>query len=190
MNMMDLNKMNMMNLNQMNMLMGVMNPQEKGKEISIGLKIQDNKIIYAKCFEKEKASILREKINLNNSNEKINAIALNYRIIDENLTIEENQIYNGSKLYMSSHIINIEFIVSRGNRFLLPLDENCPVGMAIILFIARKIRIPEMIFDVINNRKLHFLYKTFRLDIKDNTPIKEIFKENNISPRVTIIYFE
>ena len=91
---------------------------------------------------------------------------------------------------MSSHIINIEFIVLRDNRFLLPLDENCPVGMAIILFIARKIRIPEMIFDVINNRKLHFLYKTFRLDIKDNTPIKEIFKENNISPRVTIIYFE
>ena len=70
MNMMDLNKMNMMNLNQMNMLMSVMNPQEKGKEISVGLKIQDNKIIYAKCFEKEKASILREKLNLNDSNEK------------------------------------------------------------------------------------------------------------------------
>ena len=61
---------NQININQMNMLMSVMNLQEKGKEISVGLKIQDNKIIYAKCFEKEKASILREKLNLNDSNEK------------------------------------------------------------------------------------------------------------------------
>ena len=181
----NINQMNMMNLNQMNMMMGVTNQQEKGKEIRVELKFQDNRIINAKCFEKEKASVLREKLNLNASNENIHKITLDYQIIDENLTIEENHIYYGSKLYISSHIINIIFRVQTGNCHYFSLEENCPVGMAIILFLAKKIGKPEMIFDV--DRSLFFLYNASRLVIKDNTPIKEIFKGNLKGYTVTII---
>ena len=53
MNIMDINQMNMMNLNQMNMMMDVTNQPEKGKEIMVEFKFQDNRVIHAKCFEKK-----------------------------------------------------------------------------------------------------------------------------------------
>ena len=75
----------------------------------------------------------------------------------------------------------------KGNYLNFPLEENCPVGMAIILFLAKRIGKPEMIFNFINNTKLFSLYNASRLDIKDKTPIKEIFRVKHNSPKVTII---
>ena len=45
-----------------------------GLNKNVELKFQDNRIINAKCFEKEKASVLWEKLNLNDSNENIHKI--------------------------------------------------------------------------------------------------------------------
>ena len=169
------------------MMMGNMNQQEKGKEINVEIISPDSGIINVRCFEKEKASVLREKLNLNNNiNEKGKILTLDYQMIDQDLTIEENKIYNGSKIYISSKVINIVFVTHFGS-FSFPLDENCPIGIAMILFIVKKIGKLKWIFDLINNRKLLFIYNANKLNISDNTPIKQIFKGNNIIPNVKVI---
>ena len=169
------------------MMMGNMNQQEKGKEINVEIISPDSGIINVRCFEKEKASFLMEKLNLNNNiNEKGKILLLDYQMIDQDLTIEENKIYNGSKIYISSKVINIVFVTHFGS-FSFPLDENCPIGIAMILFIVKKIGKLKWIFDLINNRKLLFIYNANKLNISDNTPIKQIFKGNNIIINVKVI---
>ena len=184
--MMDLNQINMMNLNQMNMMMGNMNQQEKGKEIYVEIISRDSGIINVRCFEKEKASVLWEKLNLNNNINEKKILTLDYQMIYQDLTIEENKIYNGSKIYISSNVINIIFVTHFGS-FCFPLDENCPIGIAMILFIAKKIGKLKWILDLINYRKLMFIYNANKLNISDNTPIKHIFNVNKINPNVKVI---
>jgi len=102
-----------MNMNQMNLMMGNMNQQmnENDKEISLTI-ILENKIELIKCFINDKASILKEKCNLTKG-----ALTFNYKVIDTELTIGENGIFNHSLIYEKNGVKSITFRNTQGIRF-------------------------------------------------------------------------
>ena len=156
---------NSFNINQLNNL-----PSEnKNDEITIVIQSND-----FKCNKNVIAYSLINKLNHN--------LTINYRPIELNKTLEENEIYDGSIINITDQIYNLCF-EKNGIRKTLPLDGNCPFSFAITFYFNR--------FDSMDlyhkalAKKIFFRYNNNNLDINDKTPINKIFK--NYSPLINII---
>ena len=81
--------------------------KDKGKEIKIKMKLKNNKYGKLKIihlYEGDKASKIRDKYNI-----KQGFLINNYKCINEALSIKENEILNGSILYVTNSIYNVTF---------------------------------------------------------------------------------
>ena len=125
-----------MNMNpmMMNMNMNKLNEQkDKGKEIILIMRRENKENnIFVNCYEGDKASILREKCNANE------VITFNYKPINEYLSIKENGISNNAIINLTSSILNVSFSTSLGNNYIISLDQDCPVSVAIIFYCLEK----------------------------------------------------
>ena len=160
-----------MNMNPMNLMMGNMNQQmnENDKEISLTI-ILENKIESIKCFINDKASILEEKCNLDKG-----VLTFNYKVVNTELTIGENGIFNHSLIYEKNGVKSITFRNTQGISIQICLSDDCPLEIALIYYLMRLGRIMDR-----DNGRVSFLYNAFKLKFKDETPIKEIFSGNPI----------
>ena len=164
-----------MNMNPMNIMMGNMNQQmeDKGKEISLTI-ISENKKEYIKCFEGDKASIIKEKCNLT----KV-FLTFNYKLINCDLTIKENGICYNSLIYVKYYMINLIFKNTNGTTNVICLSEDCPVRMALIYYYMKFGKINHIMTNFGGgNVDSLFLYNQKVLKVEDNTPIGEIFTDN------------
>ena len=162
------------------MMMGNMNNinQLIKKEITVYVKLENNKTISVKCFENDMASIIRNKNNIIKG-----PLVLNYKLIYEHDSIIENGITDYSVINEVSNLFNVIFETMSGRKLLIALDENCPVGILIIHFFMRT-NISEIMktFD----SEISFIYNANHLRINDNTPIKKIFGFIR-NPRVSVV---
>ena len=170
-----------MNMEPKNMMMGNMNNinQPIKTEITVNVKLENNKIISVKCFEDDMASIFRKKCKINKEYLSLD----NYKMIGENLTVKENGITDYSEIHEVSIFFNIIFETNRGQNYIIALDGNCPVGMSIIHFFIRT-NLSEII-QAFNN-KICFFFNGTLLRIIDSTPIKKMFNGQN--PKVFVSY--
>ena len=177
---------NIMNMMPSNLMMGNMDKKIEDKKRKFYLTIiSEDKYEYVYCFSDDKASILKEKYNLN---EKF--LSFNYKIIDYNLTIKENGINNGSSIYVVDNCQNIIFENSQNIKIPITLSGDCPIGFALIYYyimIGRINFIMSMIFnEKVENEELNFVFNGETIQYKDKTPIKQIFS-NHPYPLVTIL---
>ena len=163
-----------MNMNPSNLIMSNMNQlmRDKGKEIYLTI-ISENRSELIKCFEHDKASILKEKCKFEGY------LTFNYKEILSDFTIKENGICDHSLIYVKHKFKNIIFKNSIGITKVFPLSEDCPIGIAFIHYFMRLGRINQFktIFDG-SKPELYFLYNYNILQIY-KTPIKEIFNDYN-----------
>ena len=175
--------MNNMNLNmdQMNMMMGNIN-QLTDKEIKV-IVISENKIDIVSCFENDSVITLKNKLKELNFND--GDLIHNYRALIPhlNLHLRDYGISNGSIIYIKSNIINVTFATANGIKTFIPLDGDCPLRMAIIIygFISQA----KNLFQGIKKNEIVFLFNATMLRFNDETPIKIIF-ENSPCPRVLV----
>ena len=138
--------------------------------------IQSN-IQNIKCYKNQKASIIEQKLR-----SKENILTYNYKPIELNKTIKENGIIEGSIINLTNQIYNIDFLKG-GNHYLVPLDGECPLKIAIISF-CEKCGEPELYYNALNNKN-NFYYRKM-LNILDDTPIKNIFL-TDFNPTVSVL---
>ena len=180
MNMMNNNPMNMMNNIPMNMNMFFPNfnqfENDKGKELKLKVKFENNEYNIS-CFENDKASILREKININ---EIDGYFIYNFKAIDPRITFEENGICSWDSIIEIKPLMNLTFNYLTKN--CLILSHDCPLNIAIYYYLL-KLNDPFFMGEVING-KISFLFNGSKLNIREETPIINIFKNNE--PVVTV----
>ena len=169
----------MMNMNMSPLMINMENLQqnEKGKEIKVGVQIQ-NEIFngkYVSFFEGDKASIIKEKFNI-----KENYLIYNYKEVDYSLTIKENEISDYSIINTTNQIYDVIFSDTSGNFKTFHLDLYCPVEMAIISYCIYK----NKVYDLIEG-SIFFLYNAYKIKIRDKTHIKEYFKVN-VNPKIVV----
>ena len=151
-------------------------PQNINKNDEISIAIQFN-IKNIKCSKKQIASVIEDKLDLKNIN-----LTFNYKPISFNETIEENGIYEGSIINITNQIYNIDFM--RGeNHCLINLDGECPFKVAVVSY-CEKAKDPKLYYKALKN-KITFLY-IHRLNILDETPIKDIFR-GYFNPRIYVL---
>ena len=168
------------NMNQMNMMMGNIN-QPMDKEIKV-IVISENKIDVVSCFENDSVDTLKNKLKELNFNEE--GLIHNYRPLSStNLNLRDYGISNGSIIYIKSNVINVNFTTTQGNMIVIPLDGDCPLRMAIIIygFLSQA----KNFFKMIKNNGICLLFNATKLRINDETPIKIIFK-NCDKPKVIV----
>ena len=96
------NQMNIMNMNiPLNIMMMPNIIQNNEKTIFLELKC-DNNTYNINCYQKDKVSILREKINFDKGNREF---TFNYKVLDENLSFKENGIYDYAKIEIKLYSI-------------------------------------------------------------------------------------
>ena len=182
MNMMNNNPMNMMNNIPMNMNMFFPNfnqfENDKGKELKFKVKFENNEYDIS-CFESDKASILREKININ---EIDGYFVYNYKAIDSRITFEENGICSWDSIIEIKPVMNLTFNFNSIKKCLI-LSHDCPLYIAIYYYLL-KMNNPFFIYEVINY-KISFLFNGSKLNIREETPIINILK--NYEPVITVI---
>ena len=183
MNMLNNNPMNMMMNNpmNMNMLFPNFNQFENDEKRKIYLKVKfENNEYDILCFDSDKASILREKININ----KIDGeFIYNFKFIDPRMTFEENGIYNfWEPIIEIKPVMNLTFNFNSIKQCLI-LSHDCPLYIAIYYYLLR-MNNPFFIYGVINY-EISFLFNGSKLNIREETPIINIFKNNE--PVVTVI---
>jgi len=171
-----------MNMNPFNIMMGNMNQQKenKGKKIYVKI-ISENKSELISCFRKDKASVLEEKFNLNKR-----ILTFNYKPIDYDKTIRENGIYDGSFIYITHKIINLEFKNENGTVNVICLSEDCPIRIAFIHYYISLGLIYSIMMEGFY-KDILFFYNGKILEIRDKTPIKEIFNSTNPIIRVKFL---
>jgi hypothetical protein len=181
-NFMGMNPMaNMMNMN-MGMGMGMeqnnninmnMFPNLQREQISITLKFNTTTISTIDCFKDEKASTLRDKLKL----------TYDYKPLNLNKSFEENGISNGAVINLTDKVYNVYFDT---NHFTLALDRNCPIRELIKLYFKFMKR-EELYQQLVNHGiSMRFLFNASPLNIKDERPIKIIFK-NNYIPKIIVM---
>ena len=117
------------------MMMGNMNNinQPIKKEITVYVKLENNKTISVKCFEDDMASIIKKKCKVIKGHLSLN----NHKMIDGDSSIKENGITDYSEINEVSNCFNVIFETNKGRNLLIPLDENFPVGISIIYYFIR-----------------------------------------------------
>ena len=168
-------------VNNMNQMIGNINNlnQQMNKEIKLIIKVE-NKIDVVSCFENDDIYTLRNKLNSLNFN--MGYLIYNYRVLNNNTTLKDYGIGNGSIIYIKSYTKNFIFKTTKGNITNIFLDEDCPLSLAITIYCYEN-QISNF-YELINSKSLAFLYDATPLRITDETPIKIIFR---YSPNPIII---
>ena len=182
MNMMNNNPMNMNNgINMMNMMMPNFNQiiSDKGEKINLTLKFENNEL-HIDCFQNDKSSILREKVNLDGIN---GDFVSNFKWIDPELTLEENGISNYSTIEIKP-IITLVF-QNLGIKHYIILSRDCPLSIAIMYYLI-KLNNPFFLQKIIKNR-IEFLYNASKLNIIGQTSIDKIFNSDN--PEIVVVEY-
>ena len=181
MNMMNNNPMNMNNgVNMMNMMMPNFNQiiSDRGIKINLTLKFENNEL-HIDCFQNDKSSILREKVNLDGIN---GDFVCDFKSIDPKLTFKENGIRNNSTIEIKpllALVFRYNSIISSSISIIL--SNDCPLSLAISYYLI-KLNNPFFLEKMIKNRiSIDFLYNASRLNIIEQTPIDKIFKSYNSS---------
>ena len=94
------------------------------------------------------------------------------------LTLEENEISELSAIPIE--IKEVKTLIFEFNRktITLRLSDDCPLNLAISYYLA-KLQNPFIIQALIDNiLNLIFLYNAKKLDIRQKTPLNELFKED------------
>ena len=94
------------------------------------------------------------------------------------LTIKENGLKNGSVVKINFSI-NIIFKDCYGSAKCISIDENYPIKKAIKFYLLRIGK--QNCYD-----EFSILYNAQNLNVEDKTPIKVIFKNSMINPKVTV----
>ena len=181
-NIMGMNPMaNMMNMN-MGMGMGMeqnnninrnMFPNLQREQISITLKFNTTTIDTIDCFKDEKTSSLIDKLIL----------TYNYEPLEIDKSFEENGISNGAVINLTDKVYNVYF---KTNHLTLVLDGNCPIRELIKLYFKFMKR-EELYQQLVNHGiSMRFLFNASTLNIKDERPIKQIFKDH-YNPKIIAI---
>ena len=180
-NMMNNNPMNMNNgVNMMNMMMPNFNQiiSDRGIKINLTLKFENNEL-HIDCFQNDKSSILREKVNLDGIN---GDFVCDFKSIDPKLTFKENGIRNNSTIEIKpllALVFRYNSIISSSISIIL--SNDCPLSLAISYYLI-KLNNPFFLEKMIKNRiSIDFLYNASRLNIIEQTPIDKIFKSYNSS---------
>ena len=174
------NQMNIMNMNiPLNMMMMPNVIQNNEKTIYLELKC-DNNTYNIDCYQKDKVSILREKINFDKGKR---GFTFNYKVLDEDLSFKENGIYDYAKIEIKP-VLNL-FFDFHGKIYSIVLSKDCPLSIAISYFLLRMSN-PFILQKIINNIKaLTFLFNASNLNAKDQSPIDKIFE--HINPVITVV---
>ena len=177
-----MNNMNNQNMNQMNMMIGNNNNlnQSMNEEIYIIIKSENNKLDMVSCFENDSVDTLRTKLDELNLNKGF--LIYNYRTLKSG-TLKDNGIINGSIINIKSNVKNLIFKTNQGISTTVPLDEDCPINMAIMIYVS-KLKNKNLYKKIINNR-IVFLSIGQVLRINDETPIKLIFN-NMQNPKIVV----
>lgn len=121
--------MDMMNMNiPLNMMMMPNVIQNNEKTIYLELKC-DNNTYNIDCYQKDKVSILREKINFDKGKR---GFTFNYKVLDEDLSFKENGIYDYAKIEIKP-VLNL-FFNFHGNIYSIVLSKDCPLSIALAIF--------------------------------------------------------
>ena len=173
-----MNVMNMMNMNNpMNLLMPNLNQigNNKGRQLYLQVKYENN-ISNIDCFQWDKASILREKVKINNAK---GDFVYNFRWIDPDLTFEDNGIYKDDSIIEVKPIMNLSFDYN-GIRNTIQLSDDCPFDLAIIYYLL-SLNDVFILKEMINNsNKFEFIFNATKLNIKEKNPIGIKFINGNI----------
>jgi len=174
------NQMNIMNMNiPLNIMMMPNIIQNNEKTIFLELKC-DNNTYNINCYQKDKVSILREKINFDKGKR---GFTFNYKVLDEDLSFKENGIYDYAKIEIKP-VLNL-FFDFHGKIYSIVLSKDCPLSIAISYFLLRMSN-PFILQKIINNIKaLTFLFNASNLNVKDQSPIDKIFE--HINPVITVV---
>ena len=169
-----MNNMNNQNMNQMNMMIGNNNNlnQSMKEEIYIIIKSENNKLDIVSCFENDSVDTLRTKLDELNLIKRF--LIYNYRNLNSG-TLKDNGIINGSIINIKSNVKNLIFKTNQGISTPVPLDEDCPINMTIMIYVS-KLKNKNLYKKIINN-SIVFLSIGQVLRIDDETPIKLIFKD-------------
>ena len=178
-----MNNMNNQNMNQMNMMLGNNNNlnQSMNEEIYIIIKSENNKLDIVSCFENDSIDSLKSKVDELNLNKGF--LIYNYLILKSG-TLKDNGIINGSIINIKSNVKNLIFKTNQGISTPIPLDEDCPINMAIMIYVS-KLK-SKNLYKMIINKSIVFLFNGQALRINDETPIKLIFPKKNPSIFVII----
>ena len=157
---------NLMNMNPMMMNMNNPNMRNDTKEVVLRIKLEnESNLKFVECLEDDKTSIIREKLNINKG-----IFTCNYKWINENLSIKENEILNGTIIKEANKIFSLEFKDTKSGNYIFNLDEDCSVEIAILIYCFEV----KKIYDLYND-KLVFLYNAMKLNIHDKAPLKQKF---------------
>ena len=176
------NPINMMNVNnQMNMI-NMNNPMNmfcpnideiipKGKKLFLKVKFENNEYDID-CFQRDKASILRDKVQIN---KLFFDFVFNFKMINMGQTFEENGIYTNTGIIEIKPIIQLIFNFN-GIKYGLILSQDCPLDIAIYHYLI-ELKDPFLLKVFANNgKKIDFIFNATRLNIKEETPLYKIFK--------------
>ena len=176
------NPINMMNVNnQMNMI-NMNNPMNmfcpnideiipKGKKLFLKVKFENNEYDID-CFQRDKASILRDKVQIN---KLFFDFVFNFKRINMGQTFEENGIYNDTGIIEVKPIIHLIFDFNE-IKYGLNLSQDCPLDIAIYHYLI-ELKDPFLLKVFANNgKKIDFIFNATRLNIKEETPLYKIFK--------------
>ena len=101
-----------------------------------------------------------------------------YKCIDSKLTLEENEINELSAIPIEIKEVKTLFFEFDGKTIPLVLSDDCPLNLAISYYLA-KLQNPFIIQAMIENiSNLIFVYNAKLLDIRQKTPLNELFKED------------
>ena len=183
MNMINMNNpINMMNVNnQMNMIdmndpMNMFCPNideiiQKGEKLLLKVKFENNEYDID-CFQRDKASILRDKVQIN---KQFFDFVFNFKRINMGQTFEENGIYTGTGIIEVKPIIQLIFRFNE-IKYGLNLSQDCPLDIAIYHYLIG-LKDPFLLKEFANNgKKIDFIFNATRLNIKEETPLYKIFK--------------
>ena len=171
------NPINMMNVNnQMNNPMNMFCPNideiiQKGEKLFLKVKFENNEYDID-CFQRDKASILRDKVQIN---KQFFDFVFNFKRIKMGQTFEENGIYTNTGIIEVKPIIQLIFNFNE-IRYGLNLSQDCPLDIAIYHYLI-ELKDPFLLKVFANDgKKIDFIFNATRLNIKEETPLYEIFK--------------
>ena len=173
---------NNINMNQNNiMMMQNINPESNKQGIKLIISYanfrDEVKPKKFECFENDITYKLIDKM-IPNYQWNLMKLTCEEKKIHPFLTIKENGLKNGSVVKINFSI-NIIFKDCYGSAKCISIDENYPIKKAIKFYLLR-------IGKQNCYNEYSFSYNAQTLNIEDRTPIKVIFKNNMISPKVIV----
>ncbi len=169
------NNNNIMNMNNPLLIHNNMNIHQNNED-KVKILIQSN-IKLSDLKKSEKAFALLDIF-------KNMSLTLNYKPLVLDKTIEENDIYDGSIINISSPIYSLIFKGNNGKTWIIDLDGDCPFRQAIVFF-CKETKITGL-YQQILKKKVWFSYDAKKMDnILDDTPINKIF--NSCNPAIKVM---